>query len=117
VSAVSWPSSPLRLKLTRTRAICVDDLPTDPAAVVLSRLTVPPKKSALIDYFYRLSHDHRLRLLVVLDGRRRGNLHQGNLRRNHHTRSNPHTGRPPPRRLDGRTRVINWRTGLAPRQQ
>jgi len=39
---------------------------------VLFRLAVPPKKSVLIDYSYRLSHDRRLRLLVVLDGQRIG---------------------------------------------
>ena len=34
---------------------------------MLSRLAVTPKKSVLIDCSYRLSHDHQLRLLVVLD--------------------------------------------------
>jgi transposase len=68
VPAVSWLLSLLALKLTRTRRVShVDDLLIDPAAALLSGLAVLPKKSALTDYSYRLTHDHQLRLLAALD--------------------------------------------------
>jgi transposase len=68
VPATSWLLSLLALKLTRTRRVShVDDLLIDPAAALLSGLAVLPKKSALTDYSYRLSHDHQLRLLAALD--------------------------------------------------
>lgn len=68
VPAISWLLSLLALKLTRTRRVShVDDLLTDPAAALLSGLAVLPKKSALTDYSYRLSHEHQQRLLSALD--------------------------------------------------
>lgn len=68
VPATSWLLSLLALKLTRTRRVShVDDLLIDPAAALLSGLAVLPKKSALTDYSYRLSHEHQLRLLAGLD--------------------------------------------------
>jgi transposase len=68
VPAVCWLLSLLALKLTRTRRVShVDDLLIDPAAALLAGLAVLPKKSALTDYSYRLSHDHQVRLLAALD--------------------------------------------------
>src|SRR5512142_2017004 len=68
VPAVSWLLSLLALKLTRTRRVShVDDLLADPAAAVFTGLAVLPKKSALTDYSYRLSHAHQQRLLAALD--------------------------------------------------
>ena len=68
VPAVSWLLSLLALKLTRTRRVShVDDLLADPAAALLAGLAVPPKKSALTAYSYRLSHDHQQRFLAGLD--------------------------------------------------
>src|SRR5215471_12833076 len=58
----------LALKLTTTRRVChVDDLLTDPAPALLAGLSILPKKTALTDYSYRLSHDHQLRFLAALD--------------------------------------------------
>jgi transposase len=68
VPAISWLLSLLALKLTRTRRVShVDDLLADPAAALLAGLAVLPKKSALTDYSYRLSHDHQQRFLAALD--------------------------------------------------
>jgi transposase len=68
IPATSWLLSLLALKLTRTRRVShVDDLLADPAAGLLAGLAVLPKKSALTDYSYRLSHDHQQRLLAALD--------------------------------------------------
>ena len=68
IPAVSWLLSLLALKLTGTRRVShVDDLLTDPASGLLAGLTVLPKKSALTDYSYRLSHDYQQRFLAALD--------------------------------------------------
>ena len=68
IPAVSWLLSLLALKLTRTRRVShVDDLLADPAAALLAGLAVLPKKSALTDYSYRLSHDHQRDFLAALD--------------------------------------------------
>jgi hypothetical protein len=68
IPAVSWLLSLLALKLTRTRRVShVDDLLADPAAALLAGLAVLPKKSALTDYSYRLSHDHQRGFLAALD--------------------------------------------------
>jgi transposase len=68
IPATSWLLSLLTLKLTRTRRVShVDDLLDDPAAGLLCGMAVLPKKSALTDYSYRLSHDHQQRLLAALD--------------------------------------------------
>jgi transposase len=65
---VCWLLSLLALKLTRTRRVShVDDLLADPAAALFAGLAVLPKKSALTDYSYRLSHDHQQRFLAALD--------------------------------------------------
>jgi transposase len=68
IPAVSWLLSLLALKLTRTRRVShVDDLLADPAAALFAGMAVLPKKSALTDYSYRLSHDHQQRFLAALD--------------------------------------------------
>jgi transposase len=68
IPATSWLLSLLALKLTRTRRVShVDDLLADPAAALLAGLAVLPKKSALTDYSYRLSHDHQRAFLAALD--------------------------------------------------
>jgi hypothetical protein len=68
IPAVSWLLSLLALKLTRTRRVShVDDLIADPAAALLAGLAVLPKKSALTDYSYRLSHEYQRRFLAALD--------------------------------------------------
>lgn len=68
IPAVSWLLSLLALKLTATRRVShVDDLLADPAPALLAGLSVLPKKTALTDYSYRLSHDHQRRLLAALD--------------------------------------------------
>jgi hypothetical protein len=68
IPAASWLLCLLALKLTRTRRVShVDDLLSDPAAALLAGLAVLPKKSALTDYSYRLSHDHQQRFLAALD--------------------------------------------------
>src|SRR6202035_354809 len=60
----------LALKLTATRRVShVDDLLTDPAPALLAGLSVLPKKTALTDYSYRLSHDHQQRFLAALDAK------------------------------------------------
>src|SRR6266516_674140 len=68
IPAISWLLSLLALKLTATRRVShVDDLLLDPAPALLAGLAVLPKKTALTDYSYRLSHDHQQRLLAALD--------------------------------------------------
>ena len=68
IPAASWLLSLLALKLTATRRVShVDDLLTDPAPALLAGLSILPKKTALTDYSYRLSHDHQQRLLAALD--------------------------------------------------
>ena len=68
IPATSWLLSLLALKLTATRRVShVDDLLADPAPALLAGLAVLPKKTALTDYSYRLSHDHQLRFLAALD--------------------------------------------------
>jgi hypothetical protein len=70
IPAVSWLLSLLALKLTRTRRVShVDDLLHDPAAALLAGLAVLPKKSALTQYSYRLSHDHQQKFLAALDSK------------------------------------------------
>jgi hypothetical protein len=70
IPATSWLLSLLALKLTRTRRVShVDDLLADPAAALLAGLAVLPKKSALTDYSYRLSHDHQHKFLAALDAK------------------------------------------------
>ena len=68
IPAASCLLSLLALKLTATRRVShVDDLLCDPAPALLAGLSVLPKKTALTDYSYRLSHDHQLRFLAALD--------------------------------------------------
>ncbi len=68
IPAVSYLLSLLALKLTRTRRVShVDDLLADPAAAMFAGMAVLPKKTALTDYSYRLSHDHQQRFLAALD--------------------------------------------------
>ena len=47
----------------------VDDLLADPAPALLAGLAVLPKKTALTDYSYRLSHDHQQRFPAALDAK------------------------------------------------
>lgn len=68
IPAVSWLLSLLSLKLTRTRRVShVDDLVLDPAAGLLAGMAHLPKKTALTDYSYRLTHDRQLAFLAALD--------------------------------------------------
>jgi transposase-like protein len=68
IPAVSWLLSLLALKLTGTRRVShAGDLLTDPASGLFAGLAVLPKKSALTDYSYRLSHDYQQRFLAALD--------------------------------------------------
>jgi hypothetical protein len=68
IPAASWLLSLLTLKLTATRRVShVDDLLTDPAPALLAGLSILPKKTALTDYSYRLSHDHQQKFLAALD--------------------------------------------------
>ena len=69
IPAVSWLLSLLSLKLSGTRRVShVDDhLLVDPAAALFAGLSTLPKKTALTDYSYRLSHDHQRRFLTALD--------------------------------------------------
>jgi hypothetical protein len=70
IPATGWILSLLALKLTRTRRVShVDDLLHDPAAGLLAGMAVLPKKSALTNYSYRLSHDHQRAFLSALDAR------------------------------------------------
>src|SRR5260370_197653 len=67
IPAVCWLLSLLALKLTATRRVShVDDLPGDPASALFAGLAILPKKSALTDYSYRLSHDHQRNFLAAL---------------------------------------------------
>ena len=91
IPAAGYLLSLLALKLTATRRVShVDDLLTDPAPALLAGLSVLPKKTALTDYSYRLSHDHQQRFLAALDAeddrqrprhQRRGDLRPGFPRR------------------------------------
>ena len=68
IPAASWLLSLLALKLTATRRVShVDDLLADPAPALLAGLSILPKKTALTDHSYRLSHDHQQRFLAALD--------------------------------------------------
>jgi len=68
IPAVSWLLSLLALELTATRRVShVDDLLDDPASALFAGLAILPKKSALTDYSYRLSHDHQRKFLAALD--------------------------------------------------
>jgi len=70
IPAASYLLSLLALKLTATRRVShVDDLLCDPAPALLAGLSVLPKKTALTDYSYRLSHDHQRAFLAALDAR------------------------------------------------
>ena len=70
IPAASWLLSLLALKLTATRRVShVDDLLCDPAPALLAGLSILPKKTALTDYSYRLSHDHQRAFLTALDAR------------------------------------------------
>src|ERR1035438_869223 len=70
IPATAYLLALLALKLTATRRVShVDDLLTDPAPALLAGLSVLPKKTALTDYSYRLSHDHQQRFLAALDAK------------------------------------------------
>jgi transposase-like protein len=68
IPAACWLLGLLALKLTATRRVShVDDLLDDPASALFAGLAILPKKSALTDYSYRLSHDHQRNFLAALD--------------------------------------------------
>jgi hypothetical protein len=68
IPAAGYLLSLLALKLTATRRVShVDDLLCDPAPALFAGLAILPKKSALTDYSYRLSHDHQRAFLAALD--------------------------------------------------
>ena len=70
IPAVSWLLSLLALKLTATRRVShVDDLLDDPAGALFAGLAILPKKSALTEYSYRLTHDHQRNFLAALDAK------------------------------------------------
>ena len=70
IPAAGYLLSLLALKLTATRRVShVDDLLCDPAPALLAGLSVLPKKTALTDYSYRLSHDHQQKFLAALDAK------------------------------------------------
>jgi transposase len=71
IPAVSRLLSLLSLKLTGTRRVSHvnDHLLVDPAAALFAGLSALPKKTALTDYSYRLSHDHQRAFLAALDTR------------------------------------------------
>jgi hypothetical protein len=70
IPATACLLSLLTLKLTATRRVShVDDLLADPAPALLAGLAVLPKKTALTDYSYRLSHDRQQRFLAALDAK------------------------------------------------
>ncbi len=70
IPAASWLLSLLALKLTATRRVShVDDLLDDPASALFAGLAILPKKSALTEYSYRLSHDHQRNFLAALDAK------------------------------------------------
>jgi transposase len=67
IPALSWLLSLLALKLTGTRRVShVDDLLDDPATALFAGLAILPKKSALTEYSWRLSHDHQRQFLAAL---------------------------------------------------
>ncbi len=85
IPAAGYLLSLLALKLTATRRVShVDDLLCDPAPALLAGLSILPKKTALTDYSYRLSHDHQRafpgRAGHQDDLRRAGRQRGGNLR-------------------------------------
>jgi hypothetical protein len=68
IKPVNWILSLLALKLTATRRVShVDDLICDAGSALFAGLAALPKKTALTDYSYRLSHDHQQRFLAALD--------------------------------------------------
>ena len=68
IPATGYLLALLALKLTATRRVShVDDLLTDPAPALFAGLSILPKKTALTDYSYRLSHDHQRAFLAALD--------------------------------------------------
>jgi len=68
IPATGYLLSLLALKLTATRRVShAGDLLCDPAPALLAGLSVLPKKTALTDYSYRLSHDHQRAFLAALD--------------------------------------------------
>ncbi len=68
IPATGYLLSLLALKLTATRRVShVDDLLCDPAPALLAGLSILPKKTALTDYSYRLSHDRQRAFLAALD--------------------------------------------------
>jgi len=69
IPAISWILSLLSLKLTGTRRVShVDDhLLIDPGAALFAGLSTLPKKTALTDYSYRLTHDNQRKFLTALD--------------------------------------------------
>jgi hypothetical protein len=68
IPAVSWLLSLLALKLTGTRRVShVDDLLDDPASALFAGLAILPKKPALTEYSWRLSHDNQQKFLAALD--------------------------------------------------
>ena len=68
IPAASYLLALLALKLTATRRVShVDDLLCDPAPALFAGLSILPKKTALTDYSYRLSHDHQRAFLAALD--------------------------------------------------
>jgi hypothetical protein len=68
IPPVSRILSLLALKLTATRRVShVDDLLCDLGSALFAGLSILPKKSALTDYSYRLSHDHQRAFLAALD--------------------------------------------------
>ena len=68
IPAVNWLASLLSLKLARTRRVShVDDVLSDPTAALLAGMAILPKKSALTDYSYRLSHENQRAFLAALD--------------------------------------------------
>ena len=70
IPSVSWLLSLLALKLTATRRVShVDDLLDDPASALFAGLAILPKKSALTEYSWRLSHDHQRAFLAGLDAK------------------------------------------------
>ncbi len=68
IPATGYLLALLALKLTATRRVShVDDLLCDPAPALFAGLSILPKKTALTDYSYRLSHDHQRAFLAALD--------------------------------------------------
>jgi hypothetical protein len=66
-------ASLLALKLTATWRVSHvgnnPDLLDDPASALFTGLAILPKKSALTEYSYRLSHDHQRDFLAALDAK------------------------------------------------